>query len=110
MFLCESDSSGLDQIMVDRDGIVITYASELAAREAAEARSSALSSQDASKYDLDAIETWCESDDDVRDRDALLNAWNRFTDLPRGDSSSVPQMHAPSTCTTGCFGRALSLR
>lgn len=84
-FFWESDGSATDQIVVDVDGFVITYPSELAAREAASGPWT-LSTEGASEYDLDAIETWCESDAAVRDSHGLLNAWNLFIDLPRGDN------------------------
>ena len=86
MFLWESAGSDLDQVVLDPNGLAITYTSELAAREAAAAESWTLSAEDASDYDLDAIETWCKSEGDVRDSNALLDAWNLFVDLPKGES------------------------
>jgi hypothetical protein len=76
-YLCAATLGGITRVLVsdsehflfDTDGFVMTAAGGTEIT-----------------YDLDAIETWCRSDDGVRDNRALLDAWNLFVDMPDGDS------------------------
>jgi hypothetical protein len=81
VFFWESDNEGNDRVALDDEGFVRAFPSETVAREASHA-----SSEEPSVYDLDSIAAWCRSSDEVADCRALLNAWNLFGDLPRGEN------------------------
>ncbi len=85
-FFWESGDDAPDRVVVDQDGIVLAFPSEFAAREAASAEGQGVSSEDATVYDLDAIDAWCKASAEVHDCSELLNAWNLFGDLPRGNN------------------------
>lgn len=85
-FLWESGDDAPDRVVLDDAGFVLTFPGEQAAREAPSVESEAVSPEQTAVYDLDAIETWAKSTAEVRDCSELLNAWNLFGDLPRGEN------------------------
>lgn len=82
VFLWEGEDPGPARVVLDQRGFIVSFASDMAAREAATAESWNVSTEDASVYDLDAIEKWCRSAAAVQDASALLNTWNLLLDLP----------------------------
>ena len=82
-FLLWEDDDSTTRVVIDVDGFAIAFPSEAAARAVAQRR---ISPEEASRYDLDAIEVWCRSDADDGDYSQLLNAWNLFIDLPEGEN------------------------
>lgn len=80
----EGEDPGPARVVVDDNGFIVVFASEVQARQAAASWS--ISPDEATLYDFDAIEKWCRSDAGIRDSLQLLNAWNFLVDLPNGDS------------------------
>jgi hypothetical protein len=81
-FLWETGDDQPDRVVLDDAGLVVTFPSVLAAAEALGAPDPA---NEVTKYDLDAIQTWCTSSSEVVDCVVSLNAWNLLRDLPNGD-------------------------
>lgn len=81
----ESGDENPDRIVLDETGFVRTFASDIAAREAALADGRRLSTENSPLFDFDAVDAWCRSGDTVHDCSALLNAWNMLGDLPRDE-------------------------
>jgi hypothetical protein len=92
-FLQESIDEVPDRVVLDRDGFVLSFPSETAAREAGE-----LCPEEVSVYDLDALEAWCKSADEVGECSVLLAAWNLLNDLHVGDGLFV-RAEARATAT-----------
>lgn len=82
-FIWESGNDGQDRVAVDHAGMLQVFPSEQSARATEGER---LSQEETTLYDLDALERWCKSDLEAHDYSNLLNDWNIFADLPRGDS------------------------
>jgi hypothetical protein len=85
IFLWESGDAP-DRIVVNDVGLIPTFPSEDAAREAGQSGERVVSSERPPLYDFDAIQGWCESNADVLDCSALMNAWNMLGDLPHRES------------------------
>jgi hypothetical protein len=78
--LWETSDAGPDRIVVDDVGSVVSFESEL---EAIEHSAQSVSTEGVTRYDLDALRTWCVSGDLAVDCSKVLNAWNFLGDLPR---------------------------
>lgn len=86
VLLWEDDDSGPSRVVVDEEGFVRSFPTAAAAVAAAAADGWTVSPEDASTYDLDAIEAWCRSSADVQGCIELLNTWNLLVDLPDGEN------------------------
>lgn len=86
VFLWEGEEPGPARVVVDKDGLVLSFVSVAAVVEAGQANEWNLSSEEPSTYDIDGIEQWCRSDAGVGDCSELLNVWNLLVDLP-GDEN-----------------------
>ena len=85
-FFWESGDDTRDRVVLDNDGLILAFPSERIARETGSVCGLAVSSQEATVYDLDAIETWCKSTAEVLECSWLLDAWNLFGDMPHGEN------------------------
>jgi hypothetical protein len=83
VFLWEGEDPGPARVVVDDEGFAIPFPTEAEARSVAEEW--ALSPDSATFYDLDGIDRWCHSQEGIREYTDLLDAWNLFVDLPKGD-------------------------
>lgn len=86
VFLWEGEDPGPARIEVDEGGFVLSFSSAADATNAALGNGWPISSDDASAYDLDAIERWCRTDESAQDCMTLLNAWNLLVDLPGAEN------------------------
>lgn len=84
-FLWQTDleMDRLDRVVVDDDGgRIASFATENEARAHATARGGPAATEPPAVYDLDRIAAWCDHPTEVTlDREAVLNAWNLFSDL-----------------------------
>jgi hypothetical protein len=77
--LWEASGGGVDRVVLDDAGEVVSYPSQAAARRA----DASISAEPAPLYDLDAIWSWCVSADLAVDCSTILDTWNFLGDLPR---------------------------
>jgi hypothetical protein len=82
LWLSDPDTSTPDGVLLDQFGNIPTFESESAARAFAATGQFGLSEEPAHTYDLDGIASWCTTPTaSTLDANALLNAWNLFTDI-----------------------------
>ncbi|MCW5803010.1 MAG: hypothetical protein KIT31_11545 [Deltaproteobacteria bacterium] len=82
VFLWESGGEARDRVVLDDNDFILAFPSIAAAMDLTMSLGIPLSDEEASAYDLDAIQAWCKSSSEVVDCGSTLNAWNLFGDLP----------------------------
>jgi len=85
VILWETGDQGPDRVVTSGPGHVVTFESEDDARRWGASSGVIVSAEAAPLYDLDAIASWCASDDRVVDCSVLLNTWNFLADVPNAN-------------------------
>jgi len=86
VFLWEDEDGGASRVIVDDEGFVVSFASVAEVAAAGQVNGWNISSEEATTYDIDAIEEWARSDAPVGDCRQLLNVWNLLIDLPGAEN------------------------
>jgi hypothetical protein len=84
-FMWQGEDPGPARVVVDPGGFVLSFGSVATLYEMATSNGWNVSDEEPTFYDLDAVAAWCKSDASLKDPSPLLNAWNLFVDLPRGE-------------------------